>query len=155
MKDLEDLAIREILGICAHAHRICVDRFGDIGRNSDREDRSLQQLLEDMAEKAKRQSQVVEEYERGLSDPAPDMKVDEMKRLIRKSFTSLSQSFGEGVLHRDIALFFAESLEEEASRFYRRIAELAPDWDARDFFLEMSERERLELRHLRDVVLQG
>lgn len=155
-KQLEDLSLRGFLDLCGRAHQKCVARFERIGKNADPADRSLRELLGEMARRAEDQSESVKEYEGRLPYPGdPGMNPDEAESLIRGFFTSLSKGFGEGVMHRDIALFYAESMEEEAARFYRTLADRAPDWEARSFFQEMSEREASKLRHLREVVLQG
>jgi hypothetical protein len=80
---------------------------------------------------------------------------DGIREFLRTSIPSLNKRFGEGTLHRDIALFYAESLEEEASRFYRMLAEHAREAEARSLFSDLSNRERGKLRFLREVVLQS
>lgn len=155
-KQIENLSLRGLLGLCGHAHQRCIARFERIGKNADPADRSLQELLGEMARRAEGQYETVKEYEGRLSETeATESSPNEAESLIQNFFTSPSKGFGEGVLHRDVALFFAESMEEEAARFYRTLAEIAPDWEARTFFQEMSEREALKLRHLREVVLLG
>lgn len=155
-KQLEDLSLRELLGLCGYAHQKCIARFERIGKNADPADRSLQELLGEMARRAEGQCESVEEYEGRLPDPGgPEVSPDDADHLIRRCFPSHTKGFGEGLVHRDVALFYAESTEEEAARFYRTLAEIAPDWEARTFFQEMSEREASKLRHLREVVLQG
>ena len=52
-------------------------------------------------------------------------------------------------------MFYAESLEEEATRFYRVLAEHAHEARTRSAFVDLSDRERVKLRFLREVVLQG
>jgi hypothetical protein len=80
--------------------------------------------------------------------------LDHGTRLIGRYLTSLRKSFGEGPLHRDVALFLAESLEEETSRLCRVLAEHAKDCRISALFSDLATREQGNFRYLREVVLQ-
>lgn len=152
MLDLKDLTTAQLSLICRRAGEECVRRIGRIARASDPSDRALQDLLRSMATEAQLQEQAFPD-----SQDRPGRRslvTEDVGDFIRGSFPSLSKSLGEGILHRDIALFYAESLEEEASRFHRMLAEHAREAEARIVFSDLSERERGNLRFLREVVLQ-
>ncbi|MBI3854408.1 MAG: hypothetical protein HY293_01820 [Planctomycetes bacterium] len=156
MLELDELCPRELAGICRVAGEECVRRLRQIAQASDPSDEALQGLLLKMASEARLQAEALHEDEdRWKAGPPHPENGDEIRQFIRNSFTSLSKGFGEGRLHRDIALFYAESLEEEAARFYRVVAEHAREAEARSVFAGMSDRERGKLRFLREVVLQS
>lgn len=109
-----------------------------------------------MALDASVQAKAVEEHENQLPEESHlPSRAEQAVRLIRSYLTSLSRSFGEGHLHRDIALFLAESLEEEASRLCQVLAGHLRESQAVRLFSDLSERERGHLHFLREVVLQG
>jgi rubrerythrin len=58
-----------------------------------------------------------------------------------------------GTLDRDFALHFVELLEEEASRFYPRLADEAPAEEVRAFLQQMALNARTDLEHVRSVLL--
>jgi len=156
MLDLEKLSAQELAMISRQAGEECGRRFRQIAGASDASDTALQELLGDMEKEARLQVQAIPEAEGRLPfGAARRMASDGVREFIRASIPSLTKGFGEGTLHRDIALFYAESLEEEASRFYRRLAEHARESDTRTLFTDLSDRERGKLRFLREVVLQS
>ncbi len=152
----EDLSLKELLSLCRRAEQICLLRLEKIHEASDVTDQPLHDLLDDLAAEQRNHARSVELYEARtprpqtwLLDPA------QADRLVLSRLPSVSRGFGEAPLDRDLALFFAESLEEEAARFYRSLSEHAPDGESRSFFINMAERDRCSLDHLRQVVLQG
>jgi hypothetical protein len=156
MLDLEKLSAKDLSAMSRQAGVECGLRFYEIAQASDPSDWALQDLLREMAKEARLQTPVLPEEEgRRPFGAARRMAADGVREFIRTSLPSLSKGFGEGTLHRDIALFYAESLEEEASRFYRMLAEHAREAEARSLFTDLSDRERGKLRYLREVVLQG
>ncbi len=156
MLDFKDLASGEILALGRRAVELCVDRFGEIAEGADPADQPLQELLGRMSLEADIRATSLEDLENRLPEESrlPSRSEDAL-RLIRSYLTSLSKGFGEGPLNRDAALFFAESLEEEASRLYGVLATHARESGIRRCFQEMSERERTNLHYLREVVLEG
>lgn len=156
MLDLAELSTQELSAIVRQAGRECVRRYAAIAAASDPSDRALHDLLLSMAADAHRQAGGMQfPVEDGAFGSGGRLSPEGVRELIDGSFSSLSKGFGEGTLHRDIALFYAESLEEEASRFYRMLAEHARESKARSTFSELSEIERGRLRFLREVVLQS
>ena len=156
MLDFNDLAQCELLVLGRRALELCARRFGEIADAADPTDQPLLELLRKMAVEAAVESSSVEQQENRLPEESrlPSRPEDGV-RLIRSHLTSLSKRFGEGPLHRDNALFLAESLEEEASRLYRVLAGHARESGPRNLFSQLSERERGNLHFLREVVLQG
>ena len=156
MLDLEKLTERDLATISRQAAEECESRLRRIAAASDPGDLALQELLRSMATDAWLQSQALSEDK--LESPFGSAKrraPDGAREFIRASLPSLAKSFGEGTLHRDNALFYAESLEEEICRFYRLLAEHARETQVRCRFAELSDRERGKMRFLREVVLQG
>ena len=156
MMTLEMLSTGHLTALCRKAGELCARRFRQIAQASDPSDRPLQELLSRMAAEEESQSRKLGASEAPFPDGYPSgLAPDEAMTLIRGHLTSLSKGLGEGMLHRDIALFLAESLEEEASRFYRTLAEHTTGWEASALLGDLSECERTKLRYLREVVLKG
>ena len=156
MVELERLSTRELTQIGRQAAEECERRFRRIAEASDPSDSALQDLLREMAAEARLQVQAPEEEEHDRPFGSGRRTSPEgVREFLRASLPSLTKGFGEGALHRDIALFYAESLEEEASRFYRLLAEHAHETRTRSLLADLSDRERGKLRFLRDVVLEG
>lgn len=163
MIDFKVLSRRDILSLCGRTQELCIRQFERIAERSDASDLALRALLEDLIARSRSQALAIEEYVAGSPDLPQDSSQPSSSRsgghqgeeLLREYLTSPSRSLGEGPLLRDFAMFFAESLEEEAARFYRTLAEHAPDWESRQFLLDLSQDEGSALRHLREVVLQG
>jgi len=156
MLDLERLTPQDLATLGCHAAEECERRFRGIAQASDPADAALQELLREMADEAHLQVEAPAEERRQLPfGSGRRVTPDGIREFIRASLPSLTKRFGEGTLHRDIAMFYAESLEEEATRFYRMLAEHAHEAGTRSRFVDLSDRERGKLRFLREVVLQG
>ena len=156
MLDLERLTTQELSTLGRYAAEECERRFRGIAAASDQADAALQELLREMADEAGYQVEAPAEEDRRLPfGSGRRMSPDGVREFLRASLPSLAKSFGEGTLHRDIAMFYAESLEEEATRFYRMLAEHSHEAGTRSRFVDLSDRERGKLRFLREVVLQG
>lgn len=156
MLDLEKLTPQDLTQITRQAGEECALRFRRIAGAADPADAALQELLGEMAREARLQLQLAPEEEaRRPFGSGHRLTPDGVREFIRGSLPSLTKGFGEGMLHRDIALFYAESLEEEAARFFRLLAEHARETETRTLFKDLSDRERGKLRFLREVVLQS
>jgi hypothetical protein len=156
MMTLETLSTGDLAVLCRKAGEVCARRFKLIADASAASDHPLQDLLPRIAADAEREIQTHLEVE--FPDPeggSSQLAPEDAMSLIRGHLTSLSKGFGEGMLHRDVALFLAESLEEEVSRFYRTLAEHASGSEASAILRDLSQRERMKLRYLREVVLEG
>jgi rubrerythrin len=155
MRDFSDLDTAELLTLGRRALELGARRIEEIADMADPGDQSLLELLRKMSLDAQIQAAAVEQLENLLpEDPAISAKPEEGLRLIRSYLTSLAKSLGEGPVHRDIALFLAESLEEETSRLCRVLASHAREGRARNVFADLADREQGNFRYLRDVVLQ-
>jgi rubrerythrin len=154
MIDLETLSPEDLALVCRKAGEECGNRYYEIARAADPSDQSLRSLLETLADQTRRDASEISALEQEASQAGPArLDPDRVLRLIRSTLSSLSKKFGEGKLHRDNALFFAESLEEELSRFFRMMAEHARETKFRSLCHRLSERERSKLQFLREVVL--
>lgn len=156
MLDLDKLSTQDLAMISHQTAEECEFRLRRIAAASDPSDLALQELLRSMAKQTWLQIQAPWEGDaRRPFGSSSRLSADGIREFIRASLPSLSRGFGEGTLHRDNALFYAESLEEEAARFYRQLAEHAREAELRSLFTDLSDRERGKMRFLRDVVLQG
>jgi len=156
MKDFSDLDTAELLTLGRRALELGAQRMDQIAGMADPGDQALLELLRKMSLDSQIQAAAVEELENLVpEEPALSAKPDDGLRLIRSYLTSLTKSLGEGPVHRDIAMFLAESLEEETSRLCRVLAGHAREGRARNVFSELAEREHGNVRFLHDVVLQG
>jgi hypothetical protein len=156
MRDFGDLETTELLTLGRRAFELGAQRMDQIADMADPGDEALQQLLRKMSLDAQIQAAAVEQLENLIPEEPPiSATPGEGLRLIRSYLTSLTKSLGEGPVHRDIALFLAESLEEETSRLCRVLAGHVREGRARNVFADLAEREQGNFRYLRDVVLQG
>jgi hypothetical protein len=156
MLDLEKLSAQDLAMISRQAAEECEFRLRRIAAASDPEDLALQELLKSMARDAWLQIRTLSDGDGGSAFGSSTRRApDGGREFVRAALPSLTKSFGEGTLHRDNALFYAESLEEEICRFYRLLAEHAHEADVRSRLAGLSDRERGKMRYLREVVLQG
>jgi rubrerythrin len=154
--NLEDLSLKELLLLSRQAEEMCLRRFDQIHQGSDPTDLPLHDLLRELSAEGQNHARAVDEYHARLEYPEiVSLRPTDAERLVLWRLPSIVRKFGEGLLDRDLALFFAESLEEEATRFYHALSEHAPDGESRSFFTNMAERDRCSLDLLRQVVLQG
>jgi hypothetical protein len=110
MLELNELSTQELSMLRRQVREEFFLRFFHIARASDPSDQALQDLLMKMAKEAHVQAQSTpggEEWPPFAS--ARSLSVDQIREFIRTALPSLSKGFGEGVLHRDIALFYAVS----------------------------------------------
>lgn len=141
--NLDVLAPPERQNLCAKAEETCLRRVREILRQADPSDTPLRRLLEDIERQHQIQLEsvrVVGEFEEGDDDPRPH-------------FPSLREHLGEGPLNRDYALFYIESLKEEAWHFYEKMARRAIDDDARAVCTHIALYELGEVARLRTVIL--
>ena len=156
MKQMNELETGELLDVSCRALELGARRFKAIAAAADPSDLALREVLQRMSQDADEQVATIKELEtrqptNGEFRPSA---LEQGSQLIGQYLTSLKKSFGEGPLHRDIALFLAESLEEETSRLCRVLAEHAKDWKVVTLFSDLATREQGNFRYLREVVLQ-
>jgi hypothetical protein len=155
MKDFGELNTCELLALGRRALELGARRFDEIARASDPDDRPLHDLLRKMSLDSEIQAASMEQHENLLpEDSGLSSKPEDGRRLIETYLTSLTKRLGEGPLHRDVALFLAESLEEETSRLCRVLSGHAREWRVSSLFSDLADRELGNFRYLRDVVLQ-
>ncbi len=151
---LGDLSLKERLALCERAEAACVERFREIAGRSDPSDKPLLGLIRDLVAEEEGHLADIRRFSEKVPAP-PGWRLDEelLARLIRLRFPSFGRVFGEGFLSRDVALYFAECLEMESSRFYRALADGAPDGESRDFFRRVAEGEESHLKCLQTTLL--
>jgi len=156
MLDLSDLKTAELLTLARQAIRSCAQRLEEISRASDPGDQPLRNLLASMRLEQDNRAEQMEGFEKSFADePQPLSRSGETRLLIHGYLPSLTKRLGEGPLHRDEALFCAESLEEEASRLFRALAGHARESRVASVFSELSTWERDNVSYLREVLLLG
>lgn len=155
MLDLEGLHTGELLAVGRRSLGLLARRLRAIAGASDRADLALQRLLRGLAIEKEIESADIERQENEIpEDSTLATRSDEAERFIAGQLPSLRRPFGEGPLHRDVALFLAESLEEEQGRLLRVLGTHARETRAARLFLSLSDRERRTVRQLREVILQ-
>jgi hypothetical protein len=156
MMTLDRLATPDLLALGRRALELCARRLEGIAEASEPDDLPLRQLLRRMALDQEIQAASVENLENGeIEETRLATKAEDAYGLLADHLTSLSKKFGEAPLNRDIALFYAESVEEEASRLFRLLATQARESSSSRLFAELSDHERDNLHQLREVVFQA
>ncbi len=152
--ELKRLSLKEWLAVCERAEGACVRRFREIAEQADPGDQPLLGFLKDLVSEEEGHLSAIRRFSEKL--PGPEVwRLDEMllEHMIRSHFPSFSRGFGEGRLSRDNALYFAECVEKESSRFYRDLSDGAPDPEARDFFRRVAEGEESHLKNIQTILL--
>jgi hypothetical protein len=129
---------------CAKVAERCLRRIREILRQADPADPALRRLLEDVERQHGFQLESVRSVE-GCEDGNDDDP--------RQHFPSLQEHLGEGPLNRDCAMFYVESLKEEAWRFFQNMARRAMDDDARAVYTRIALHELGEVARLRTMIL--
>lgn len=156
MQDMDRMTTPELLALGRRALELCARRLDGIADASEPGDLPLRNLLRRMSMDQAIQAASVEDAENvQVEESRLPSKSDAASAFLNRQLTSLSKGFGEGPLNRDIALFYAESLEEEASRLFRLLAATAPDRASSRLFTDLSDHERDNLHLLREVVFQA
>lgn len=148
MQDLETLACGRELSLSLEAERVCLRRLAEIQRRADPKDEPLHSLLRrveaDEREHLQEVAQVAADLDgSGIADP----------ELVVVEFPSTRERLGESPLDRDAALYYVESLKEEAYRFFRRLSDAVADDDVRAMLRRIALGEIGEVVRLREVLL--
>jgi rubrerythrin len=152
--EIQDLTLKELLALCERAEGACARRFREIAGQADPKDTSLQEFLRNLVSEEEAHVEDIRRFGRNVR--APDVwRLDDvlLERVLGRHFPSFAQEFGEGNLSRDVALYLAECVERESSRFYRELSEGAPDPSARDFFRKVAEGEESHLKCIQTTLL--
>lgn len=142
--NLETLAPANPQSLWTQAEELCLSRIHEILQQADPSDVPLRRLLEDIERQNRKQLDEVRHVDASIE--AVDIDVD-------ACFPSLRESLGEAPLNRDSALYYVESLKDEAWRFFSRMARNAPDEDAREIFTHVSLSDLGQVAWLRSVIL--
>ena len=145
---IETLTRSGQLALCRRVERLCGLRLRSLRRFADPQDRPLHRLLDERVEESDLQLRALERL--GAAELPEN---EDLAGFLRERFPSQRSGFGEGPLHRDVALYLAECVEDERSRFYREMAAGARDGDARALFQQFADRDAAHLRFLRTVLL--
>lgn len=147
MAELEVLACGRELTLSLEAERVCLQRLAEIERRADPKDGPLHSLLRQVEasqqEYLQEVTQVAAEFDQAVVDPD----------LLAAEFPSVRERLGESPLGRDAALFYVESLKEEAFHFFRRLSDVVPDEELRAMFRRIALGEIGDVARLREVVL--
>ncbi|HEX7896759.1 MAG TPA: hypothetical protein VF950_03310 [Planctomycetota bacterium] len=138
------------LALCRRVERLCGLRLRSLRRFADPQDKPLHKVLDERIADWDVQLRALERLARGAAEPAEDA---ELAGFLRERFPSHRNGFGEGPIHRDVALYLAECVEDERSRFYHELAGAARDGDARALFQQFADRDAAHLKFLRSVLL--
>lgn len=149
---IERMSGDEQVALCRKAERLCGRRLRDLRRFADPHDRALHKILDERIEDLNLQLKALERLGRGAAPDGPG-ESEEAGRFIRSRFPSHTNGFGEGPLIRDVALYLAECLEDERSRFYHEMAAAAREEEARSLFQQLADRDEAHLKFLRTVLL--
>ena len=152
--ELRELSLKEWLSVCERAEGACAQRLREISGRADPADAPLLRFLGSLVSEEEAHLDAIRQFSRKVPGP-PVWLLDEMllDHLVRSRFPSFGQGFGEGRLSRDNALYYAECVEKESSRFYRALSEEAPDPESRDFFRTVAEGEESHLKHIQTTLL--
>jgi hypothetical protein len=149
----EELSPRQVLEVSRQAARLCAGRYRELAATSDPGDEALHRLLETQAGDEGACAEEIEQLAEAIlpdSDPSLDERAG--RTLIADHLPSLTRRLGEGPLDRDIALYVAECLQEESSRFHRALADFAPDEESQTLLERVALREWAHLAQLRSVL---
>lgn len=141
--DIETLAPDGQLTLCLRAEEVCLNRIREIERQSDPRDPALHRLLREIESWEREQLEQVA----GMGSPAG------IQVRAEPYFPSASERLGEAPLNRDSAMYYVESLKEEASRFFQRMARAAMDDRARAIFTRIALGGIGQVARLRTVLL--
>ena len=149
---IEELSREGQLALCRRIERHCGLRLRSLRRFADPQDKPLHKILDERIDDWSLQLRALERLDRRSPEP-PSLDDAELVSLLRDRFPSQRSGFGEGPVNRDVALYLAECVEDERSRFYHGMAAAARDGDTRALFQSFADRDEAHLKFLRTVLL--
>jgi hypothetical protein len=149
---IQEMSREGQLALCRRVERLCGLRLRSLRRFADPQDKPLHKIIDERIDDWSLQLHALERLERqGPQPPSPDDA--SIAVFLRDQFPSQRNGFGEGPVNRDVALYLAECVEDERSRFYHLMAAAARDGDARTLFQQFADRDEAHLKFLRTVLL--
>lgn len=130
--------------VCETAEDACLGRLREILLRLESGDHPLRRLIEDV----ERHDREAMEHLRMLEGGGPAETLD-----VEAYFPSLRVSLGEAALNRDSAMYYVETLKEEAWRFFRDLARVATDDVARAAYARLAMENLGDVARLRSVIL--
>jgi len=147
---IEALSKEDQLTLCRAAERLCGARLRSLRSYADPQDKPLLKILDERLEDWRTQLRALERLDRGTPGA---LREEDAAGFLRERFPSLRNGFGEGFVTREVALYLAECVEDERSRFYHDMAAAARDAEARVVFQQLAARDEAHLKFLRTVLL--
>jgi len=149
---IEELSREGQLALCRRIERQCGLRLRSLRRFADPQDKPLHKILDERIEDLNLQLRALERLDRRAPEP-PSPDDADLAGFLSDRFPSQRKGFGEGPVTRDVALYLAECVEDERSRFYQGMAAVARDELTRTLFQHFADRDEAHLKFLRTVLL--
>lgn len=149
---LETLSLKERISLCRHAAAAALQRLNLLCQWVDPKDGPLRRLFEGLARDEERHLDALSRFGDQVGEAPADGEKD-LDSIIAVFFPSLSNGPGEALIDRETGPYLAECLEEDAARFYRALAEQAPDEESRAFFHHSGEDKESRIQFVRNVLL--
>ena len=149
-RELRELRPHDRLHLSQDAMALSLRRLKSILKSADPADRPLKHLLSRMVAE---EEGIAEECRRLDRASSPDAEAPRFPSILKEFFPSASATLGEGRLHREAALYFAEMLAGEQAAFFEAVAGAVDSPEARAAFAVAYEASRRRMEHLRSVIL--
>jgi rubrerythrin len=146
------LSLKERLSLCRRAATAGVRRLRLLRQRADPRDVPLVELFDALAREMERHLADIGRFYDHLDGAAVNDGAD-LDRVVAEYFPSLSKGTGEARIDRETGSYWVECLEEESARFYRALAEQAPDERSRAFFDQSVAAQESHLDFIRHVLL--
>ena len=147
---IEALPKEDQLTLCRAVERACGARLRSLRTVVNSHDTPLLKILDERIDEGRAQLRALDRLDRGTDG---SLREEDVERFLRERFPSRKHGLGEGPLTRDVALYLAECLEDERSRFYHEMAGAGRDAEARVLFQQLADRDEAHLKYLRTVLL--
>jgi len=154
--NLETLSLQEREDLSLAASMECFRRLQELARWADPEDEPVQRILRSLALNQDRRIEKLEQSGARLKSPRPPRhRPEDLRRLIREHFPSLTRPLGEGIVGREEAMHLAGCLEEESALFDRLMANLSSPDRPKAPLLDLERLGDSFLGLLRSVLMAG
>lgn len=149
-RELRELRPHDRLHLSQDAMALSLRRLKSILKSADPSDRPLKHLLSRMVTE---EEGIAEECRRLDRSSSTDAEARKLQTILKEFFPSTSATLGEGRLHREAALYFAEMLAGEQAAFFQAVAGAVDSPEARATFSIAHEASLRRMEHLRSVIL--